>query len=111
LEFKITERDYQQLLRRFDPDNASRNAFGYNMIRASITCVNRRSKCRTCSFFTPNKEINCCSVLFKTMAGEPYSKYLYFFDHGILWDTRFDKEARYTLNKIKSQLAQAEKIE
>jgi hypothetical protein len=107
VEHELSERNWRQLLRRFDAERASLNAFGYNFIPVKAICVGRDYKCIRCPLRDPHKKINSCTYLFSKIIGEELLQRVHVHDSGILWEPRFDAEARLALQKVKDYLRQA----
>lgn len=109
IEHKLSERNWKQLIRRFTPDRASLNCFGYYVIRGNSICVNRNYKCIRCPLRDPHKKINSCTYLFRSIIGEDLFQYIHLYDFGIMWNPKHDKEVRQALQKVTNILLEAEK--
>ena len=96
----LSERDWKQMLRRFDANRASVNVFGYYFIPGKSICVNRDYKCIRCPLRDPRKKTNSCTYLFEKIIGEDQLKQLHLRDSGILWDAKDDNIARLALQKV-----------
>lgn len=108
--YKISEKDYAQLMRRFDAGKAFLSFLGYFIIPVSLICAKRLGKCSKCSLSDPRKKVNSCTLFFKKILGEKSFGYLHFFDNGVLWDPRFDGEARRALQHLREALSGAKKL-
>ena len=56
IEHRLSEKNWKQLLRRFDARKSKLNAYGYNFIRVNSICVNRGYKCIRCPLRDPHKK-------------------------------------------------------
>jgi hypothetical protein len=110
-EHRLSERNWQQMLRRFDAGRAKKNTFGYYLVHIKSICVARSYKCIRCPLRDPHKKINSCTYLFNQIIGDEGLKYLHMHDSGILWEPQHDAEARLALSKVMAVLTAAEKIE
>ena len=110
VEHRLSERNWKQLLRRFDSGKAKLNHFGYPSIYANSICVGRAYKCIRCPLRDPHKKVNSCTYLFSQVIGKELFPYLHLFDHVVIWDPKFDSEARQALQKLTGILSAATKI-
>jgi len=110
VDHKVSERNWKQLIKRFDADKASRNAFGYYFIPITSICVNRDYKCIRCPLRDPHKKINSCTYLFSHIIGEDLLKHVHLRDSGILWEPQYDADARQALQKVSEVLTKAVKL-
>jgi hypothetical protein len=111
IDHKISERNWKQLLRRFDADKAILNTFGYYFIPVKAICASRDHKCIRCPLRDPHKRINSCTYIFRNIMGEDLLKHLYMLDSGIFWDPKSDREARLALSKVRKVLSQAKRVD
>lgn len=109
-EYCLSERNWRQMLRRFDASRASVNVFGYYFIPGKSICVNRDYKCTRCPLRNPKKKTNSCTYLFENIIGEELLTSVHLRDSGILWDARDDDVARLALQKVSVVLSQATQI-
>jgi hypothetical protein len=110
VEHKLSERNWKQLLKRFDAAKANLNTFGYYFIPVSSICVKRDYKCIRCPLRDPHKKTNSCTYLFSRVIGEDLLKHVHMRDSGILWEPQYDADARLALQKITDVLSQAVKV-
>jgi hypothetical protein len=110
VEHKLSERNWKQLLRRFNPQKASLNAFGYYTVRGNSICVNREYKCIRCPLRDPHKRINSCTYLFRRIIGEDLFPYVHLYDFGVMWAPKYDEEVRQALQRVTDVLLGAEKV-
>jgi len=109
-EHRLSERNWKQLLRRFDARKASLNHFGYAIIPVNSICVNRSYKCIRCPLRDPHKKINSCTYLFRRIMGEDLFPYVHLYDFGVMWDPKFDSDVRQALQRVTDVLSIATKI-
>ena len=107
IEHLISERNWRQMLRRFDTDRASLNVFGYYFIPGKSICVNRNYKCIRCPLRDPRKKTNSCTYLFEKIIGEEQLAHLHLRDSGILWDAKDNDVACLALQKVIKVLSEA----
>jgi hypothetical protein len=107
VEHLLSERNWRQILKRFDTNRASVNVFGYYFIPGKSICVNRDYKCIRCPLRDPRKKANSCTYLFEKIIGEEQLQYLHLRDSGILWDAKDDAIARLSLQKVIDVLSRA----
>ena len=110
IEHRLSERNWQQMLKRFDARRASVNTFGYYFIPVKSICVARSYKCVRCPLRDPHKKTNSCTYLFNKIIGDEFLKYLHLRDTGILWEKKDDANARVALQKVHDVLASAGQI-
>lgn len=110
VEHILSERNWKQLLRRFDARGASLNQFGYIIIHANSICVNREYKCIRCPLRDPHKKTNSCTYLFRRIIGEDLFPYVHLYDFGVMWDRKFDSNVRQALQKVMDVLSIAKRI-
>jgi len=110
IEHRLSERNWKKLLRRFDDNNAKLNCLGYFSVHVGSICEHRNYKCRRCPLRDPHKKTNSCSYLFRRIIGEELYSYIHLFDSTIIWEPRFDAEARQALQKVKDTLSTAKRI-
>lgn len=110
MKHELSERSWQQMLRRFDARRAFLNAFGYYFIRGKSICVTRSYKCIRCPLRDPHKKVNSCTYFFEKIIGKEFAQRVHLRDSGILWDSRDDAEARLALQKVIDVLSRAEQI-
>lgn len=108
-EYKISEKDYNKLLARVDFQKAEISQLGYYFLSGNLLCVGRNRKCSKCSLSDSEKKVNSCILLFQRILGDSSLDYLHFFDHGVIWEAEYDKEARHALRKLKVILSSARK--
>jgi len=107
VDHKLSERNWQKMLKRFDSRKARLNTFGYFFIPVKSICYTRNHKCKRCSLRDPHKKINSCTYLFSKIIGDDLLPYIHLRDSGILWDPKNDAEARRGLQKVEDVLSQA----
>jgi hypothetical protein len=110
VEHKLSERNWKQLLRRFDANKAILNVFGYYIIRVNSICVNRDYKCIRCPLRDPHKRTNSCTYLFRNVIGEDLFPYVHLYDSGVMWEPKNDAEARRALQRVMDILLPAKKV-
>jgi len=110
IEHQLSERNWRQMLRRFDASRASLNTFGYYFIPGKSICVARSYKCIRCPLRDPHKKINSCTYLFEKIIGENLLQRVHLRDSGILWDSSNDAAARLPLQKVSGVLSRAVQI-
>jgi hypothetical protein len=110
VEHRLSEKDWKQLLRRFDAKKSKLNQFGYNFIQVNSICVNRGYKCIQCPLRDPHKRINSCTYLFRKIIGKDLFPNLYMFDCGIMWEPKLDPQVRQALQQVTDVLSAAEKV-
>jgi len=110
IEHWLSERNWKQMLRRFDANRASLNIFGYYFVPGKSICVNRDYKCIRCPLRDPRKKTNSCTYLFEKIIGEEFLKSVHLRDSGILWDAKDDDGARLALQKVFDVLSDAIQI-
>jgi hypothetical protein len=110
IEHLLSDKNWQQMLKRFDFRKARLNAFGYNFIPIKSICVARSYKCIRCPLRDPHKKTNSCTYLFHRIIGDDLLRYLHIRDSGILWEPKYDAEARQALTRVITVLNQAENI-
>ncbi len=111
VEHRLSERNWKQLLRRFDARKATLNTFGYYWIPVKSICVSRDYKCLRCPLRDPHKRINSCTYIFRNIIGEDLLKNIYMLDSGIFWEPKCDTQARSALSKVSEILAKAPRVE
>ena len=100
IEHRLSERNWKQMLRRFDANKANLNAFGYYFIPVKSICFTRDFKCIRCPLRDPHKKTNSCTYLFKNIIGEEIFAKIHMRDSGIAWNAKFDTEVRPALQKV-----------
>jgi hypothetical protein len=100
IEHRLSERNWKQMLRRFDASRAFLNTFGYYFIPGKSICVSRSYKCIRCPLRDPRKKTNSCTYLFEKIIGEDLLQRVHLRDSGIAWHPKDDTEARLALQKI-----------
>lgn len=110
VDHELSESDWNLLINRFNPENATVNAFGYYFIPAKSICSERDYKCMRCPLRDPHKKTNSCTYLFRNLIGEELFEKLYFFDSGIAWDPKFDKDVRPVFKKVTDLLSTYEQV-
>jgi hypothetical protein len=105
--YRLSERNWKQMLRRFDASRASLNTFGFYFIPVKSICVTRSYKCIRCPLRDPHKKINSCTFLFSKIIGEDLLQYVHLRDSGILWDAKDDVVAKSALRKVTDVLSGA----
>jgi hypothetical protein len=111
IEHRLSERNWQQMLRRFDAGRAKKNTFGFYIIPIKSICVARSYKCIRCPLRDPHKKINSCTYMFSQIIGEELLPHIHMHDSGILWEPQHDADARLALRRVMDILSAAEKIE
>jgi hypothetical protein len=111
IEHRLSERNWKQLLRRFDAKKSKLNAYGYNFIRGNSICFNRGYKCIRCPLRDPHKRTNSCTYLFKQIIGKDVFQHLYMLDCGIMWEPKFDPQVRHALQRVTDVLSATEKVQ
>jgi hypothetical protein len=106
-EYLLSERNWKQMLRRFDAGRASLNTFGFFFIPVKSICVTRSYKCIRCPLRDPHKKINSCTFLFNKIIGEDLMPSVHLRDSGILWEAKDDIDAKLALRKVTRVLARA----
>ena len=109
VEHKLSERNWKQLLRRFDARLVKQSPLGYNIIRIDSICVHRDYKCIRCPLRDPHKKINSCTYLFSKIIGDELLPYVHMRDSGIIWEPQHDAKARQALQKVMDILLTAKK--
>ena len=107
IEHRLSERNWRQMLRRFDAARAYLNTFGYYFVPVKSICFTRKYKCIRCPLRDPHKKINSCTYLFQKIIGEELLLRVHLRDSGILWDAGNDAAARLALRKVADVLAAA----
>jgi hypothetical protein len=110
IEHRLSERNWKQMLKRFDVGRASLNTFGYYFIPVKSICVARSYKCIRCPLRDPHKKINSCTYLFEKIIGTELLRYIHLRDSGILWEPKNDAEAHLALQKVSDALSGAVRI-
>lgn len=110
IEHRLSERNWKQMLRRFDASRASLNTFGYYFIPGKSICVARSYKCLRCPLRDSHKKINSCTYLFEKIIGEDLLQHVHLRDSGILWDSSDDTAARLALQRVSGVLSGAVQI-
>lgn len=105
--YELSERNWKQLLRRFDAHRASLNLFGYYFIRGKSLCVGRDYKCIGCPLRDPHKKVNSCTYLFEKIIGEDLLPCIHLRDSGVAWDPKDDRDARVALQRVMDILSGA----
>jgi len=105
--YELSERNWKQVLRRFDARRASLNVFGNYFIRGKSLCVGRDYKCIRCPLRDPHKKVNSCTYLFEKIIGEDLLPYIHLRDSGIVWDPENDGNARAALRRVMDVLSDA----
>lgn len=100
IEHRLSERNWKQMLKRFDASRAFLNAFGYYFIPGKSICVARSYKCIRCPLRDPHKKTNSCTFLFEKIIGEELLPHLHLRDSGVAWAPEDDAEARLALEKV-----------
>jgi hypothetical protein len=111
IEHKLSERNWKQMLRRFNADNAKINAFGYYVIPVKSICFSRAYKCIRCPLRDPHKKTNSCTYLFSKIIGDELLPSLHMRDSGILWEKKDDEKARTALKKVSDVLSASVRID
>jgi hypothetical protein len=107
IEHRLSERNWKQMLKRFDADRAVLNIFGYYFVPGKSICVARSYKCIRCPLRDPHKKINSCTYLFKKIIGADLLQRVHLRDSGILWDSKDDSDVRIALRKVTDVLSAA----
>jgi hypothetical protein len=110
IEHRLSEKNWKQLIRRFDAKKSQPNAYGYNFIGVNSICVNRGYKCIRCPLRDPHKRINSCTYLFREIIGNNIFPHLYMLDCGIMWEPKFDPEVRKALRRVTDVLSAAQQV-
>jgi len=110
VEHRLSERNWRKLLNRFDTRKAKLSNLGYFSIHVGSICLNRSDKCIRCPLRDPHKKINSCTYLFRRIIGEELFPYVQMFDTVVIWEPRFDSEARQALQKVRDVLSAADRI-
>lgn len=110
IEHKLTESEWRKLVRSFDARKARLSVIGYDSINVSSICEDRDYKCVRCPLNDPRKRINSCTFFFRNIIGEELFLYLHLFDFAVIWDQKYDTEARSALKKVSVVLNQAKKV-
>jgi len=110
VEHKLSERNWKQMVKRFNAEKASLNTFGYYFIPVSSICVNRNYKCIRCPLRDPHKKTNSCTYMFNKVIGEELLKHVHLRDSGILWKQEDDAHAREALQRVATVLSGAVKV-
>ena len=106
--YRISTRDFRKMMKMFDCERAALISSGYYFIPERSICADNSRKCIDCSFYDSRKKVNGCIYLFKKVLGEKDSSLVHFLDQGIFWDSKFDKEVRQALKKMKILLSNVE---
>jgi len=106
-QYHLSERNYRQLLRRFDASRAMLTARGCYFLPVKSICWERKSKCLKCPLRSPQKRIVSCTYLFSRIMGEELSGCIHMYDVGIFWDSRLDEQARRALARVTTVLKTA----
>lgn len=109
--YELSERNWKQLLRRFDARRASLNLFGHYFVRGKSLCVDRDYKCIRCPLRDPSKKVNSCTYLFEKIIGEDLLPNIHLRDSGIVWDPKDDRNARAALQRVMDVLSNATHFE
>jgi len=107
---RLSERNWKQLLRRFDAKKAKRNSLGYYYIKVGSICLDRDYKCIRCPLRDPHKETNSCTYLLKGIIGDELFPHLLLFDTVVMWDPKHDKEVHQALLRVEDVLSAAKKL-
>jgi hypothetical protein len=107
IEHRLSERNWKQMLRRFDARRASLNSFGYYFVPGRSICVARAYKCIRCPLRDPRKKTNSCTYLFEKIIGENGLQHVHLRDSGIAWHPEDDTEARSALQRVSDVLSGA----
>jgi hypothetical protein len=110
LKHELSERNWKQMLRRFDASRASLNTFGYYFIPGKSICVARSYKCIRCPLRDPHKKTNSCTYFFEKIIGEGLLQRVHLRDSGILWEAKDDADARLALRKVTDVLLKVRHI-
>ena len=110
VEHRLSERNWRKLLNRFDARKANLSILGYFNIHVGSICVDRSNKCIRCPLRDPHKKTNSCTYLFGRIIGEELFPYVQLFDTVVIWDKKFDSEARQALQKVRDVLSTATRI-
>jgi hypothetical protein len=110
VEHRLSEKNWKQLIRRFNAQKSKPNAYGYNFIGVNSICVDRGYKCIRCPLRDPHKRINSCTYLFREIIGDEVFPYLYMLDCGIMWKPEFDPQVRKALQRVTDVLSAAEQV-
>jgi hypothetical protein len=100
VEHRLSERNWRQMLRRFDARRAVLNSFGYYFVPGKSICVTRAYKCIRCPLRDPRKKTNSCTYLFEKIIGEDILSRVHLRDSGIAWLPEDDDKARLALRKV-----------
>ena len=109
--YELSERNWKQMLRRFDARRASLNLFGYHFIRGNSICVARAYKCIRCPLRGPDKKVNSCTFMFEKIIGTDHLSYVHLRDSGIAWHPDDDENVRAGLQRVMDVLSNAEHFE
>jgi hypothetical protein len=104
-DIKLSERDWRQLLNRFDARQANLNIMGYYCICVPALCGRYKYRCFLCPLGAAAEGTNRCTHLFDNIMGSELSQYVYLFDSVVIWSPDFDAQARQALKKIKEALS------
>ena len=109
-EYLLTEKNWKQMLHRFDASRATLNAFGHYFVHGSSICVARDYKCIRCPLRDAHKKVNSCTYLFEHIIGDDLLPYVHLRDSGILWLPEDDAKAREALGRVVNVLLEAETV-
>lgn len=104
-DIRLPERDWRQLLQRFDARQANLNILGYYCIHVPALCMRYKYKCSQCPLGKINMGANRCTYLFDEIMGSELSQYVFLFDPVVVWSPKFDLEARQALDKVRGVLS------
>ena len=110
IDHQLSERNWKQMLKRFDARRAFLNTYGYYFIPGKSICVARSYKCLRCPLRDPHKRINSCTYLFEKIIGEDLLQRIHLRDSGIAWDAKDDANACLALKKVTDVLSTAVQI-
>jgi hypothetical protein len=110
IDHRLSERNWKQMLKRFDAGRAFLNTFGFYFVPVKSICVARSYKCVRCPLRDPHKKTNSCTYLFNKIIGEDLLRCVHLRDSGILWDPKDDANARLALRKVTEVLSRAAQI-
>jgi hypothetical protein len=106
-EYRLSERNWKQMLRRFDAGRARLNTFGYYFVPGKSICVRRSYKCIRCPLRDPRKKTNSCTLLFEKIIGQDALQRVHLRDSGIAWHPKDDAVAKAVLKKVTEVLSGA----
>ena len=110
VEYRLSERNWERLLNRFDARRARPGVFGYFNIHVGSICEGRHYKCTRCPLCDSNRKTNGCVRLWRRVMGEELFPYVHLFDSVVIWDPEFDAEARRALRKVREILSAAVRV-